>query len=354
MMVFTCPCGKRLLVKDDCPAAQGVCPGCGQLFNLASIDPTEPAELRSEADHGTTPADPAWQEIQPLQSAPAADSGGPRRYRPLYSPRTVAVATLLGGWPAGCLLLAGNYGKLHRKGAAWLAALLGFAGAGLVFALVLSFVHVPAQLGAAQVLAPLFAVQLLVPGALLYAAARVLQGAAFADHLAHGGKAGSVGSLVPLCLFVTGLTFFLQAVLTYPMTWDGTGGSLVFGSNERLFYTDGVSLSQAHRLGDKLRDYRLFDGEGIKTIIVLRSDTGLTIRVFTESPEPDPRSAELLWQDARRCGDNDRDYYQVLCRQISRDIFASEPVEILLHDLSGVPLRSARAIGDEVPDGMAR
>jgi len=149
-----------------------------------------------------------------------------------------------------------------------------------------------------------------------------------------------------LCLFVTGLTFFLQTMLTYPATWDGSGGSLVFGPEERLFYTDGVSAEEARVLGALLQEYRILDGNGIKTVVVLSTSAGITIRVFTESAEPDPRSAQLVRQEA---GDLGRDFYQAVCRRIARDAFAGQPVEMLLFDLAGVPQRSARALADDTP-----
>ncbi|OAI47352.1 hypothetical protein AYO44_09590 [Planctomycetaceae bacterium SCGC AG-212-F19] len=349
--VVTCSCGKRLLVHEDCPAGQGVCPGCGQIIDLAPYRHPISSAVGVTAETPTPLADAPWEEIHLLPGDSAADAGGPKRYRPLYSPRAVALAALLGGLAAGCLMLAGNYRKLHRKRAAWLAAFIGIAGTGITCGIVVSWVHVPAGLGAVGVLAPVFVLQLLVPAVLLYAAARTLQGGAFAAHVQQGGKAASIGSLAPLCLFVTGLTFFLQALLSYPATWDGTGGSLVFGRDERLFYTDGVSLAEARQLGAMLQEVRIFDDRGIKTVVVLPTSTGFTIRVFTESAEPDPRSAAILREAARQVGELDNDFYQVLCRRISRDVFAGEPVEMLLFDLAGVPQRSVRAIADEAPAG---
>jgi hypothetical protein len=262
----------------------------------------------------------AEEDASPLDFSPADDSAEPRRpYARLYSPRAVAGAALLGGWLAGCLLLASNYRRRKRRVAAWLLALIGILGAFSILVALWKYADVPPRLGAVLYLGPIFLAQLVGAALLLGGVAKLLQGRTFAAHLKEGGKRAPFGGVAAMCLLCSGLLFLLQAFLTYPVTWDGTGRGLEFAPNQELYYTEGVTREEALRLGQKLREIGAFDDRGDrKTVILSKKDDLFVVRVFLR---------EGAWMDEEVLA-----YFHELRGLLSKEVFADAPVEIVLCD----------------------
>jgi len=131
---------------------------------------------------------------------------------------------------------------------------------------------------------------------------------------------------VPPSLILSAAIFIFQVIATYPVTWDGTGGGLVFGPGEELLYTEGVSRDLAEKLGDKLHEIGLFNGDGAhRSIIVSRVNDIFQVRIFLRHG---------VWKQ-RAFADFARD----LRDRLEREVFAGAPVEIVLCDEFNRPQR---------------
>ncbi len=354
-LAIHCPCGVQVLLADTITRLQGPCPNCGRPLDvemyrsaalLAGLSPAQPdvppvpvavPVLQSEESNppaaAATPepvplaAPVAEEEADPLASLTAGESAQPRsRHVRLYSPRAVAGAALLGGWLAGCLLVAANYSRLRRRAAARLAFLAGVAGtAGILWA-VWKYTDVPGRLGALLYLGPLFLAELLGAALLLLPAAWLLQGRDFAAHLADGGKREPGRGVVGACLVCSGLFFLVQTLLTYPVTWQGSGSNVVFGTNEEIYFTEGVSRDLAVRLGRKLQEVEIFNHQGAKTVVVSRKDDGFEVRLFVAPWAGGPAG--------------DVGNFEWLRRLLSEEVFDGSHVRIVVCDPSNRVLRA--------------
>jgi hypothetical protein len=353
-LAIHCPCGVQVLIEDTITHLQGPCPNCGRPLDvavyrsaalLAGLSPAQPDVLpvpvavpvlqseesslpaAAETPESVPLAAPVTQgEADPLASLTDGEKTEPRGRRVrLYSPRAVAGAALLGGWLAGCLLTAANYSRLRRRGAARLASLAGVAGmAGILWA-VWKYTDVPPRLGALFYLGPLFLAELLGAALLLLPAAWLLQGRAFAAHLADGGKREPGRGIIGACLLCSGLFFLVQTLATYPVTWQGSGSNVVFGANEEIYFTEGVSRDLAVRLGRKLQEVEIFNNQGAKTVVLSRKDDGFEVRLFVASWAGGPGI--------------DVGYFEWLRQFLSLEVFDGSHVRIVVCDLFNRALR---------------
>jgi hypothetical protein len=268
------------------------------------------------------PAPPADEPSPLVFSAPDADPGRRRVYYALYSPAAVAGAALLGGLPAGCLLLATNYRRLKKNTAAGLIALAGLLATLGTCAALWNYADVPPGLAALGYLGPLFLVQLLGAALLLGVLAYLLQGRTFAAHARAGGRRASFWGPVAAYLVCGGSVFLLQTALTYPATWNGTSGPLEITPNQEIYYAQGITRDQAERLGQKLREVGLFDDLGTaKTVGLTKEGDRVRVRIFLRDDS---------WKDPGIL-----DHFQGLRDQLAQDVFPGSPVELVLCDQFG-------------------
>jgi hypothetical protein len=265
------------------------------------------------------PAAPAGERSPLVFSAPDAGPGPRRVYYQLYSPAAVAGAALLGGLPAGCLLLATNYRRLKQNAAAGLTAVAGLVGTLGICAALWTYADVPPGLAALGYLGPLFLAQFLGSSLLLGALARLLQGRAFATHVRAGGRRASFWGPAAAYLVCGSFVFLLQTGLTYPGDWSFTSARLEVTPNQEIYYGHGITRDQAERLGRKLRELGLFDDRGwSKTVGVAKEGDCIRVRVFLH---------EDAWRDP-----NVLDGFQELRDQLARDVFPGSPVDLVLCD----------------------
>jgi hypothetical protein len=337
-VTIVCACGKRLLVREEQAGQLGKCPVCGQEIDTPALgqqdllppvsDPGPPADPWSDLSLDPVISPAAVEEVaSPLAFLNEASKGEVRAaYRSRqYSPRAVAAAGLLGGPLAGCLLLAANYRRLGRKGAAWFFVLVGILASGGIFAALWEYADCPPRLGAVLYLGPLFLAQLVGSAVVFGLLAWLLQRKSFLAYLSQGRKAAPFQAVAGLCLLCSAILFVLQTLATYPITWNGTGRSLQFGPDEHLYYTDGVSRDQAVRLGKKLQEVGVLDGEGKKDVVVEKEGDRFLVRFFL--------SGDAVLEPWVRL------YFEEMREQLAREVFAGAPLEILLCNQFNRPLR---------------
>jgi hypothetical protein len=117
----------------------------------------------------------------------------------------------------------------------------------------------------------------------------------------------------------SGFLFFLQVVITYPVTWDGGGRGLEYAPGQELYYTDEVSKEDALRLGQKLREVGIFDRvSGRKTVVLSKRDEHFVVRFFLR---------QGAWNDGETI-----DWFDELRDLLSKEAFGGASVEIVLCD----------------------
>lgn len=204
--------------------------------------------------------------MQPVDPyAPPAAFGPPPAPGPaftLHTPNHVALATFLGSPFAGALVLANNYRKLGRGGAAALTLAVGLVGTaallGLAFAL-------PAHSPAAAV--PMVAV------AAMYGLGRWLQGDALLRHRAAGGReaSGWVAAGFGAASMVVVLVVAAFAGMALPER------KLSYGPDQDVIYEEGAKEADARAVGDALRSAGFFAEPGARTVRVSRDGAWLDI-----------------------------------------------------------------------------
>ncbi len=147
----------------------------------------------------------------------------------------------LGTAVAGCVLLAINFSRLGRKGAAWLSVL---TGAAVTAAVVIWVIEHGWQTGI-----------LLAQGVAMWLIAKQTQGTAIAFHAASGGRLVSwvwavalgVGTLA--CVLATMYFVGVERLMSQYVE---------FGPNQRVAYLDDATEADARRLGEHLRGMGYF------------------------------------------------------------------------------------------------
>jgi hypothetical protein len=341
-----CPCGVQILIADTITHLQGPCPNCGRPLDVAAhrtaallagvsangeldVPPVPIAVPVLQSEESNPPRTAEAPESIPLAAPVPQGETDPlasltegsiiQTHAPrarLYSPLAVAGAGLLGGWLAGCLLLSANYRRMRRAAAARLAVLAGVLGtAGILWA-VWKYTDVPPRLGALLYLGPLFLAELLGAALLFLVVARLLLGRTFAAHLAGGGKREAGWVVIGPCLLCSGLFFLMQTLVTYPVTWQGSGGNVVFGSDEAVYFTEGIRRDLAVKLGHKLQEVGYFDNQGAKSVVVSKRDDGFEVRVFVKTGVGLPAI--------------DADALDWLRQFLSREVFDGSPVRLVV------------------------
>jgi hypothetical protein len=106
----------------------------------------------------------------------------------------------------------------------------------------------------------------------------------------------------------------------------GLGRRLSFGDGDEVYYTDGVTKTQAHQLGRKLQEDHFFNGTGARKVQLAREGPCHVVSVILRHGE---------WDDPQIVA-----YFQRLRRELEQWEFADGPVKICLWDQGLTPQRN--------------
>jgi hypothetical protein len=285
---LTCSCGKQLRVADEFAGRQGQCPACGGMLEIPEPDPVVRGAASSvEAAHAVTatPAPAASAEpgspeyaASPLPPAPAEWlPEEPEVRRPgykLFSPGSIARVAFLAGPVGAFILLALNFWRMGKRGAAWTTIALGLLTLGV---LVVIIIALPESVPSFLIGLPLFLA--------LWIAARALQGDAYEAHQRAGGATASgwVAAGIALMGVVLFLGLWLGSFLVYDLTfYSGLGSKIDFGAGEEVYYATGVTEADARALGAFLRETGFFNGRGPKSVRLARDGDRLVLSVIVQ------------------------------------------------------------------------
>jgi hypothetical protein len=321
-ITLTCSCGKQLQVADEFAGRQGRCPVCGGLLEIperaavvsgAGPSPPEAAEAVTTAPGWEGPAAPAAPEEAVTAQSPEAEGplpDGPEIIRPpykLFSPGCIGLVAFLAGPGGAFLLLAINYWRLGKRGAAWITLAFGLL---TIAALVAISVAVPEPSPLFVIGLPLFLI--------LWIAAKVLQGGAYDAHLRNGGEPASGGSAAGLA--VLGLVLYFGLFLGGYLACFNTifGQKIDFGGGEEIYYAWGATEADARALGAFLRQAGYFDGRSPKTARIARDGNRLVLTFVVQDWVPrDPQAQQQ---------------FRAIGQQASQLAFGGRPVAVELCD----------------------
>jgi hypothetical protein len=185
---------------------------------------------------------------QPAGAAPAYT---------LFDSRAVALATFLGAPLAGSILMALNYRRLHRGGAA--AAILA-AGTILTAGAVFSSLAVP---GPAARVWPILMSLLMMYGA------RVFQGAGVERHVRSGGGLGSRW-------VASGLGVAFALPFLFYMFYPADASRITVGTRDVIIYSGSATQQDAQALGQALRETGYFTDKGF-TVVMAKGKGGAAV-----------------------------------------------------------------------------
>jgi hypothetical protein len=313
----TCSCGKRLRVADEFAGQQGQCPVCGGLVAIPSADavlPGPPPALPQREQAVTArPGEPVLMasDASDLPVWPGADEPSPPWYK-LYSPGSIGLVAFLTGPVGAFLLMAINFWRLGKTGAARLTVLAGVVTVAGVLVLSLSLPETTPT--------PFLFIGLPV-FLMIWIGARTLQGSAYDEHLRLGGASASGWSAAGFG--VLGIAVYFGIVYAALYTYDNHnfGPKMDFGSGQEVYYINGATQADAWALGTFLKRDGFFNGHGPASVRISRPKEGpkrLVIAFIVQDWVLNDAAAQqdllLLGQDA------------------GQQAFGGEPVEVHLCD----------------------
>lgn len=331
---FTCSCGKKLQVDPEHAGLEGKCPLCGRLIIIPrESEPFSPASETSQ----TTPESPSAfisditnppREIGGSTSLPEnddlemdnsqveqEDSPSVPSYR-LYSPGDVGLAAFLGGFLAGCLVLASNFWNLKKYVSFWLTMVMGLVVT-VPFAMVL--VH-GGELNKVGPVIAIFSVMV------LYNLARIFQGNDFETHLKLGGEKASFWkmfglAMVGLAAFL-GLAF-LVIVPSEMFITPGLGQRLALPTGDEIYYSRGITKGEADKLGQYLFEIQ-YIGQGHRATVCIAKEQDVVVVSFV--------LANQAWDNLIV-----RDDFRKIQKDLKQMVFPGMDLEIRLCDQTLTP-----------------
>jgi hypothetical protein len=253
----------------------------------------------------------------PRDGAPRAEylPAAPPATKPLYTAAAVTLATVFGGPLAGYWIMATNYRRMGKSAEARNAIAAGVlidvlvVGAGLLL---------PSEFQSAALgvnIALIF---------FLRKQAQKEQGAAVEEHLAQGGREGSLwaafGVGIASCLLVIGIAlgFIFAPTLLSP--------SITVGLNDKVIYSGSAARQDAELLGQALRADGFFHDKGI-VVRLSKSSAGTTVSFSVK---------DGLWDDEQYVSN-----VEVFGREIAPAVGGS-PFTIRLLDSAGITRKEIR------------
>jgi len=216
------------------------------------------------------------------QRSPAVPSVG------LYDYRSVGVATFFGSPVAGAVLMAINYRRLGRSGAALWAVVIGVLATAALVAV--------AMLIAADWMRGL-------PVALTFAmayAAKGIQGEAVDQHVQQGGRL--ISRWAAFGIGMAGLAVVLAGVVGVVLLQQAAGPKkLVVGTKDEIYYSGRARESDARALAKALQSAGFLADRGV-SVFLEKDETGFIVSfVLKEGVWDDPSMVtgfEQLIRDA--------------------------------------------------------
>jgi hypothetical protein len=322
-ITVACPCGRQLQIADAFAGQQGRCPVCGRTLDLpmpveTGLPPVAAEDVRSDAatelnDEQVRTEKPPSRDVReqsPTEFTPELEVAAPS-YK-LFSAGDATLAAFLGSILAGFVILALNYRRLGRKGAAGLALLIGLAALLLHFTIAFTLPD-PLSVGIS------LALTLLGLG-VVHVVAKAAQGDAFDEHQRRGGQKASTGAAAGIGLLCLVLVFAIAMGLSsaWYALFNDLGERIEFGKDEEIYYAKGVTEGQARALGRFLQQDGFFNGRGAKTVTVARQgDTFLVSFVVVRDTWNRPDALE---------------WFRKVDAEMSDHVFGGAPVEIRLLD----------------------
>jgi hypothetical protein len=246
--------------------------------------------------------------------APRAEylPAAPPATKPLYTPGAVTLATVFGGPLAGYWIMATNYRRMGRPADAQRAIASGL----LIVALIV---------GAGFLLPPEYqSAALGMNIALIFFLRRQAQkeqGAAVEEHLAQGGREGSLwaafGVGMAICLLVMSIALgvIFAPTLLHP--------SITVGLNDKVIYSGSAARQDAELLGQALKADGFFQDKGI--VVRLAKSGGATTVSFSVK--------DGLWNDEQYVSN-----VEAFGREIAPAV-GGTPFTIRLLDSAGITRR---------------
>jgi hypothetical protein len=225
--------------------------------------------------------------------------------RPIYSPGQVAAATFLGSPLAGGWLLALNYQRFGEPRKARVA--FGLCVAGTAALLALAYV-IPGKAASALGVFPVFA---------MYGLANAVQGPAFASHVAHQGRRGSVWRVLGVSLASLAIVFALLLGGVIALEYIDPPDQIMVGESN-VIYADGATRADAIAVGDALTTLGYL-GEHKAWTVQVRRDHGRRVVAFVVQ--------DLAFADHKM-----QSGFRELATELSSRAFANEPVDVWLAD----------------------
>jgi hypothetical protein len=175
----------------------------------------------------------------------------------MYDAGAVGIATFFGSPVVGCALMAVNYRRLGKARDAAITLIAGIAVTGLV---ILLGWNLPQAVSSVIALGLVFATR---------ESAKKLQGAALANHVAHGGQLGSkwvaFGYAMAFLVVIVGVIFA-------GITIHDRRSGVVIGTKDEVFYSGSATKADAQALGNSLQSIGFFTDKGANVFLAKGKD----------------------------------------------------------------------------------
>jgi hypothetical protein len=302
---IVCPTCRRVLRASDETAGQEFqCPLCRTVFPASS---SSDVQAETPAPRGRISPEAPWdrdEEIDVSRPGPA-----------LHHPGHATLATFLGSPLAGSIILALNYHRLGRAGAAWLSLLFGLLST--VGLMTLGFL-LPEGVTLLPALVFLVAMHVL---------ARALQQKPYEEHVDRGGPTAGAGSAVGVGLLCMVLVLGGAFGVGYAYdTWTAPP-KLVYAPGKEIYYKEGATEADARRVGDLLQAEGYFQGSPEAAVVVSRRGPVVVSFCMVRGAWNEPQTLE---------------FFRGLIPLLSQNVFGGQEVVIELCDESLTVRRTLR------------
>jgi hypothetical protein len=196
-------------------------------------------------------------EVMSTSSLSERDFAGRTPAYRLFDSNAVAIATLFGSPVMGSSLMAWNYSRLGKTGKAILTVLLATVVTGLVVLIGWNL-----KPGATSVMGLVMLIG-------MQRIALYLQGPAVAAHVQRGGALGS--KWIAFWLGIAFLVLVFLVVFVY-VTVKTNHSSVVIGTKDHVYYTDGATKEDALALGKALQDDGYLTDRGVDVMLAKGKD----------------------------------------------------------------------------------
>ena len=206
----------------------------------------------------------------PTLAQPGATDTLPPPIYKLFDSVSVLLATLLGSPVAGTILMAVNYRRLGKGGAAAAAIAAGVAATALA---IIFGNMIPTALSTVVAIGLLLTTK---------SCAQVLQGPALAEHVSRGGKLGSrwvaAGIGVAFLAVIFGAVFFvmLGKELAGGHSVASEKTKVTIGTSDTVYYSGSATKGDAQALGNELKEIGYFTDRGV-TVLLSKKNTDAVV-----------------------------------------------------------------------------